>query len=325
MLICGALGPVFAVASDADHTALVISQWNTTPRLLVGLALGALIYAAGVARLWERAGVGRGVARWQVGSYASGWCVVVVALVSPLDAISGELFAVHMIQHLLLILIAAPLIVLGAPLFVAFWALPAKFRKRVGRHMQADSLWRTSWDVVSQPLLVWSAFFATLWLWHIPGLYEAALRNQLVHDLQHLGFMTSACLTWWILLNPMGRLKLSRGSGVLYLFTTSLHGAALGVLITFSPNSWYQYYASTTRAWGLTLLEDQQIAGIIMWMPACLVYVGLAAAIFALWLRDAESAERRLERHNVVRSASSKEYERQSILREEIGTTSGSG
>lgn len=293
MWVCG---PEVLTASDAHAAHGSMTAWNSTPRLLISLALTIGVYLVGLIRLWRQAGIGKGVARMQAASYIGGWLVLVIALVSPLDAVSSELFAVHMIQHLLLILVAAPLIVLGAPLFVALWALPDGVRRAVGARLGRDSLWRASWDVVSQPLLVWSAFFATLWLWHIPGLYEAALRSQLVHDIQHLGFMTAACMTWWILLNPMGRLKLSRGSGILYLFTTSLHAAALGVLLTFSPVAWYEYYSTTTAGWGLTWLEDQQLAGIIMWMPACFVYIVIAGAIFTLWLRESEKADRRLER-----------------------------
>ena len=279
-----------------SHDGHSLTSWSGNPRVWTGLAVGLLIYATGIVRLWMQSGVGKGISRGQAAAFLSGWLVLVIALLSPLDTISSMLFSVHMVQHLLLILVAAPLVVLGAPLFSALWAIPRSARKVVGDRLGRDSAWRASWDVVSQPLLVWSTFFATLWLWHIPGLYEAALRSQLIHDIQHLGFMTAACMTWWILLNPMGRLKLNRGSGVLYLFTTSLHAAALGVLLTFSPVAWYDYYRTSTAALGLSWIEDQQLGGIIMWMPAGFVYIVLAGWIFTLWMRDSERADRRIER-----------------------------
>jgi putative membrane protein len=309
-----ALTTPMAAFAHADHSGHVMTAWNSTPRLWLGLGFAAGIYSFGLYRLWGRAGIGKGVSRIQATCYGLGWLTLFIALVSPLDYISGELFAVHMVQHLLLILVAAPLLVWGAPLFVSIWALPASTRRKVAGWMHRDGVWRSSWDVISQPLLVWSAFFATLWMWHIPGLYEAALRSQLVHDIQHLAFLGAASLTWWIVLNPMGQLRLTGGSGVLYLFTTSLHAGALGVLITFSPQAWYTYYAETTAAWGLTLLQDQQLAGIIMWMPAAAVYIGLAAAIFALWIRDSESAVRRIERHAQRRADTPSERVR--LLRE---------
>lgn len=309
--------PVSAAAHDG--TAHVLGMWNTTVRLTIGLTVSALIYGCGLYRLWRKAGVGQGVSRRQAISYAGGWLTIFVALVSPVDALSSELFAVHMIQHLLLILVAAPLIVLGAPLFVALFALPSPARKKLAGQFVRESFWRSSWDLVSQPLLVWSAFFATLWLWHVPGLYEAALRDQVVHDVQHLAFMTAACLTWWILLNPMGRLKLSRGAGVLYLFTTSLHAGALGVLLTLSPDGWYAHYEETTAAWGLTVLQDQQLAGIIMWMPAFFVYVALATVIFALWLRESEAVDRRTERYVQRIERNEDEERRRLLLRNLVG------
>lgn len=319
LLVAGAILPLTAAAHDGGmHDGHVMTAWNTTLRLWLGLGLAAGVYGTGLVRLWRKAGVGRGVSRVQASCYVAGWVVLVLALVSPLDAVSGELFAVHMVQHLLLILIAAPLLVWGAPLFVSVWALPRRARKRVAGWMHRDGAWRASWEVVSQPLLVWSAFFATLWMWHIPGLYEAALRSQLVHDVQHLAFLGAASLTWWIVLNPMGRLRLSRGSGVLYLFTTSLHAGALGVLITFSPRAWYSYYASYTESWGFTLLQDQQLAGIIMWMPAAAVYIGLAAAIFALWIRESEDAVRRIEQHAEHASGSRHAEERSRLLGAEV-------
>jgi putative membrane protein len=305
-----------AAWAEGVHAHHAMGGWNTTPRLWIGLAMAAMIYGWGLVRLWRKAGEGKGVARWQATCYAGGWLTLVIALISPLDAVSGELFAVHMTQHLLLILIAAPLLVSGAPLFVAIWVLPPSLRRRVAGWMHPEGPWRQSWDLVSQPLLVWSAFFATLWLWHIPGLYEAALQSQLVHDVQHLAFLGAAGLTWWIVLNPMGRLRLSRGAGVMYLFTTSLHAGALGVLITFSPRAWYGYYESTTQAWGLTLLQDQQLAGIIMWMPAAAVYIALAAMIFALWIRDSESAVKRIERHAQTDPQPAVAAERLRLLRE---------
>lgn len=292
----------------------MLSIWSSNPRVILGLGFVALAYGIGLHRLWARAGRGAGVSTGRAMSFGAGWLTLVIALLSPLDYVAGELFAIHMIQHLLIILVAAPLIVTGAPLFVVLWALPKNVRRRLASAFDHDTGWRASWDVVSQPLLVWSAFFATLWLWHIPGLYEAALRSQLIHDVQHLGFMVAACMTWWILLNPMGRLRLTRGTSVLYLFTTALHGAALGVLLTFSRQGWYEYYEQTTAAWGLTLLQDQQIAGVIMWMPASFLYIGLAAWVLTLWIRESEAADRKLMLFAAARGGSSVEDERRRLL-----------
>lgn len=295
-LLAVLLGLGLATRTAWAHDDVAAAGWNTEPHILLGLFLSAVIYARGVGVLWAKAGVGRGVARWQAAAFAAGWLVLVVALVSPLDALSEVLSSAHMVQHLALMLGAAPLLMLGAPAFAALWALPGPWRRRVARRWRRATRLRETWLVLSQPLVVWALYFLVLWVWHLPALYEAALRHPLLHDLQHLLFLGGAALLWWVVFSPMGRLRLGRGAGVLYLFTTSLHAMALGVFMTLAPRPWYGFYADTTPALGLSPLEDQQIAGAIMWMPAGLVYVALAALIFTYWLRETETATARIER-----------------------------
>lgn len=284
-----------AAAHDGGHAAWNV--WTWAPTVTTGIALAAIAYGRGLWVLWRRAGVGQGVSVGQATAYAAGLATLVVALVSPVGYLSGALLSAHMVQHLLLLVVAAPLLVAGAPLFVGLWALPRRGRQVVARWWQGARGWHAAWEAAAQPLFVWLLYAVTLWVWHLPRLYEAALADPLVHDLQHLGFLVSAGLLWWVVLSPMGRLRLNRGAAMLYLFTTMLHGSALGVLITLSPRMWYPYYAGTAAAWGLTGLEDQQVAGVLMWMPACLVYIGLAAFIFTIWLRESEAEGRRLERY----------------------------
>src|SRR5205085_10982078 len=130
------------------------------------------------------------------------------------------------------------------------------------------------------PLLAWALYAAALWVWHAPAFYETALRSRAIHDLQHLCFLGTAFLFWRVLLDPVRRLRLSRGAGVLYLFTTCLQSGALGIYLTLSPRLWYPTYA-LAPAWGLSPLEDQQLAGLIMWVPGCLAYAVAALALFA--------------------------------------------
>lgn len=313
-------GPVLPAMAHGDGHASW-NVWTWAPAVTTGLLLAALLYGRGLWRLWRRAGVGRGVPVWKAAAFGAGLFALVVALLSPVAFLSEALLSVHMVQHLILLLVAAPLLVAGTPLFVMLWALPARWRQAVARRWRGARAWQATWEALSQPLLVWALYALTLWVWHLPGLYEAALRSAFIHDLQHLGFLVTAGLLWWILLNPMGRLRLNRGAGVMYLFTTSLHATALGVFITLSPKVWYPYYGATTAPWNLTALEDQQIAGAIMWMPACIVYIVMAALLFAMWLREAEAADRRLERFAALhearsgRAAGSAEDER---LRDEL-------
>jgi cytochrome c2 len=140
------------------------------------------------------------------------------------------------------------------------------------------------WRFCTHPLTAWEVHAAALWLWHIPRFFQATLGNDWIHSAQHVSFLGSALLFWWSLFYANG--EVSYGASVLYLFTTAVHTSILGALLTFAASGWYPDYAATTPAWGLTLLEDQQLGGLIMWIPAGLVYVIGGLTLFALWLRE---------------------------------------
>ncbi|HEX6898404.1 MAG TPA: cytochrome c oxidase assembly protein [Thermoanaerobaculia bacterium] len=250
------------------------------------LAFPAGLYALGLFLLWRRAGVGQGIRRWEAACFAAGWLSLLAALVSPLHTLGGILFSAHMVQHEVLILIAAPLLVLGRPLIAFLWALPQEDRERAGRWARSPGFSRV-WRSLTAPLAVWTIHGVALWLWHLPGLYQAALRNEFLHILEHLSFFGSAVLFWWALIH--GRFgRLGYGVAVLWVFTTSLHSGVLGALLTFAPRLWYPIYAARTGEWGLSALEDQQLAGLIMWVPAGFVFIILGLGLFAAWLGEAE-------------------------------------
>ena len=251
------------------------------PALEVGLAgvllAAAGLYALGVSRLWRSAQRGRGLGTAQVASFAAGWLVLVLALMPPLDPLGAELFSAHMVQHELLMLVAAPLLVLGRPLAAWAWALPARGRARIAP--VTHSPWvATPWTVMTSPATAWLLHALAIWAWHIPVLFTLALTHQGVHILQHATFLGTALLFWWTLLQPRGTLL---GVSLLSLFTTMLHTSALGAFMTFSPTLWYPVYGAAPEAWGLRALEDQQLGGLIMWVPGGLVYV--AAGLALLW------------------------------------------
>lgn len=301
-LFIGGLGVVWLFSpqegwahGDAPVTPeTVLGAWNGDPVLLLGLMAAAGVYACGVYQVWRRAGVGNGVRRWQVAAFGGGLCALIVALVSPLEAMAGALFSAHMIQHLILILGAAPLLVLGAPLYVCLWGLPLHWRKSLAGWVGASRL-RPLWHGLTHPLVVWGLYAATIWGWHAPPLFSAALHNDVIHEVEHLSFLFAAMAYCWVLLRPMGRRRLSRGVGILYLFTTSAHGSLLGVLIAFAPSPWFAHYVDTAPAWGLSPLQDQQLAGLIMWIPVGVAYAGGAAVLFFLWLKDIKREVHRSE------------------------------
>ena len=128
------------------------------------------------------------------------------------------------------------------------------------------------WRALSSPPVAWLLFAVVLWGWHLPALYEAALRNETVHAVEHLTLLLGVLLFWWVLLERTRPAHVRLGFAVAYLFTTTLQSGVLGALITFSSQLWYPYYAPLTAAWGLTPLQDQQLAGIIMWLPGGAVF-----------------------------------------------------
>ncbi|HXH12047.1 MAG TPA: cytochrome c oxidase assembly protein [Alphaproteobacteria bacterium] len=261
--------------------------WNWEPAVLLMLVGSAVLYGYGVRRLWVSAGMGRGLPFWQPAAFASGWLVLVVALISPLDALSALLFSAHMVQHELLMVIAAPLLVLGRPQVAWLWGMRRAWGRGLGRWWREVKGVRSLWHGLSTPLVAWSLHATVLWGWHAPALYQAAIERAWVHALQHLSFFGSALLFWWALLyNRHGRL--GYGVGVLAVFTTAVHSSVLGALITASPAPWYRSYLPTTGAWNLTPLEDQQLAGLIMWVPTGVIYLVAGLALFVAWLGETE-------------------------------------
>lgn len=280
------------------------SAWSPEPGILAGLALVGFLYARGVWRLWRRGGTGSGVARWRAACFAFALGVLVIALVSPVDALGESLFSGHMVQHLLLIVVAAPLLVLGAPLLTLLWGLPGGTRRRIGEwwtgaaeHPAAAGILRGAVRGLSRaataPAVAWTAYVLVFWAWHAPRLYEAALGSEALHILEHASFLVTALLFWWVVLHAHGRRRLGPGGSVFYLIAAGVQGSALGALLTFSRTVWYSAGSEAAALWGITPLEDQQLAGLIMWVPPVVVYLGTAAWILARWLEaDGRPAER---------------------------------
>jgi putative membrane protein len=181
--------------------------------------------------------------------------------------------------------VVAPLLVLARALVALLWGLPFAWRRSLGQWSKRKAV-RGIWDFFTHPLTAWCVHAAALWLWHIPRFFQATLDNDWIHSAQHVSFLASALFFWWSLFYAHGKVRY--GASVLYLFTTAVHTSILGALLTFSSNVWYPDYAATTSAWGLTPLEDQQVGGLIMWIPGGLVYVIGGLALLALWLRESD-------------------------------------
>jgi len=249
--------------------------WNLDPLVLFNLGLLIVIYRRGLWRLWSQAGRER-VRRSNAAAFVASIALLALVLLSPLDALSEELSAAHMVQHMLLMLVAAPLFALGSPALVLPLGMPRGWRRWVDFRLVAPlALWK--------PAVTFGIFALTLWGWHHPLLYQAALRDGLVHDAQHLSFFAAAFLYWRVVLAPWSKRRLHAAAAVPYLFATSLHASVLGIFLALAPAPWYADYVGRTAAWGLTPLEDQQLAGLIMW-----VYPAVAALQLAIWLSSDE-------------------------------------
>ncbi|WP_226986105.1 cytochrome c oxidase assembly protein [Ramlibacter tataouinensis] len=250
--------------------------WSFDPVVLVPLLLAVWLYGRGLRQLWTSAGWGRGVALSHVVAFAFGTAALFVALVSPLDVLGEELLSAHMAQHALLVTAAPVLLLLGKPGAVLAWALPAESRKRFLR----SHPWRALAALIgalSRPLP--SAFLhgLALWGWHAPRAFDAAVASYGVHMLEHACFFGTALLFWKAILDAHSRRRAAAALGA--AFATLVHGGLLGALLTTAPFPLYAWYLDRTAPWGLNALEDQQLAGLIMWVPMGIVYLGACLAL----------------------------------------------
>jgi len=272
------------------------AAWNLDPWLLGPIYALAALYGTGVRRLWRTAGRGRGLPVWRVWSYFGGIAALLLALVSPVDALGGTLFSVHMVQHMLLMVVAAPLLVLGRPMLGYLWALPEEGRRRAAQWWQRFLPTRWSSSVITHPAVILILHVGALWAWHVPELYQAALVHAWVHHLEHASFFFTALLFWWALAESGARgVWPGFGAGILYVFATALQSGALGALLLFAREPWYPAHEGGAALWGVDLLVDQQLAGAIMWIPAGLVYAGAAVVLFLGWMRRADQVTDRRE------------------------------
>jgi putative membrane protein len=275
-----------ALAHESQPHDLVSlrTDWVFEPGIVIPLVLSAWLYVRGFRRL--RHASQRALGGIEAWSFALGWLTLVIALVSPLHPWGSVLFSAHMTQHELLMLVAAPLLVMGRPLIPFLWALPRSAAREVSGWTKVH-WWRATWLFITAPFVAWLIHAVVLWTWHIPALFQATLHDEFVHALQHASFLGSALLFWWAVIHGRQR-AMGFGAAVLYMFTTALHSGLLGALLTFAGRVWYPIYTSTTAQWGLTPLQDQQLGGLIMWIPAGVVYIIAGLVLFAGWLRESE-------------------------------------
>jgi putative membrane protein len=260
--------------------------WTFEPFTVGLMACSAGAYALGVRAAWRQRAVGGSFGPWHVAAFVGGIVALAGALISPLAWLSQALFSAHMTQHEILMLVAAPLLVFGQPLLAMLWAVPAAWRPALVRAVRSRPL-KSAWRWLTSPLSVFLLHGAALWLWHIPSLFERALHSEAVHALQHLSLTGTAALFWWGMVH--GRYgRAGYGVGVLYVFLTALHSALLGALLTVAPSTWYRSYEATAALRRVDALADQQVAGLVMWVPSGVIFVVIGLALVAAWLGESE-------------------------------------
>ena len=261
--------------------------WTLDLSVTAPLLLAAVLYAVGFVRLRRRGERGREVLARRAWLYAGGWLVLAGALVSPLHEAGERSFTMHMIEHELLMLPAALLLVAARPGPVLLWGLPRALRRLFGSAAQWP-LWR----ILSEPITATAIQALAIWLWHMPGPFDLALRHEGWHIAQHLCFVLCALLFWWAMIH-----RSSEALAAICLFATSMIGGALGALMALSGSPWYTAYSAMGMTpFGLSPAEDQQLAGLIMWIPGGLFHLAAALVFLARWLsrkerRDALAAE----------------------------------
>ena len=289
----GAIAAIAALPAAAHHPGgadpALAWRWSFEPWVVLPLAASLLLYVAGLRRLWRRAGRGRGITAGQAACFAGGWLVLALSLNSPIDTLGGALFSVHMAQHELMMVVAAPLFVMSRALEAWTWALSPGLRRGFAAFAHRPFV-RRAWSAATEPVGAWVLHALAIWGWHIPPLFDLALVDETIHGLQHASFLATALAFWW---SVLGRaVRGAHANGLASLFTTMLHTGALGALLTFAPTVWYPHYLSVEWP-GLAALEDQQLGGLVMWVPAGLAYLGAGLALAARWLTPEPPPRRR--------------------------------
>lgn len=262
------------------------TAWNLDPLLLTAIVFTGALYWYGFTRGRRRPAV-----EWRAKLFALALVVLGIAFLSPVDSVSSALASAHMVQHLLLMLVAAPLLALSAPWPTLLRGTPAAVRRTIARWRGRIRLTRRKTAVFRHPVTAWLSYVGTLWFWHGAVPYGAALEYEPVHVLEHACFLAAGVLFWSVIVDSGLPGRTSPGVGLGLLFVVTMPTVFLSALLTFARTPWYDGYAHTTQAWGLTPLADQQLAGVIMWIPAGFVHLGSALALLVIWIRRSEQRD----------------------------------
>lgn len=249
--------------------AALFSAWEWRPDVLLVLLLSGSLYLVGWRRLRQRSAIAKIATQRKLAAYWAGLATVALALLSPIDWLGSQLLFMHMIQHKLLIMIAAPLLWLGNPFPFMLWGLPKSVRKPVAALFHRDAHFCRLLTVVTNPGVAWLVFIIVYMGWHDVNAYNLALRYPWVHNLEHLSFFGAALLFWWHVVGAAPHLhRLSIWGRLAMVVSVIPFQMAAGIVIATADTVLYTYYESVPHIWGFTALADQAIGGAIMWIPS---------------------------------------------------------
>jgi cytochrome c oxidase assembly factor CtaG len=256
----------------------LLTAWDFEPTVIAGCAA---LFAG-----YLLCHPGRG---WRLGAFLAADLMLLLALISPLDVLADNyLFSAHMVQHLILLLGVPPLLLLGLSENFARSVVNVPLLGKVERYL-------------NNPILAWVCFTVTIWLWHLPVLYDATLASEGIHIFEHLTFLVTATVFWWPIVSPLKDSRLSAAPAIAYLFAAALSNSLLGILLTFARPGLYSPYLAPSDRYGLLPLlrdslgldsaTDQQLGGLIMWILGGLVFLGAILSVLTRWQHEAETEE----------------------------------
>jgi len=265
---------------------LLALGWNWDPWILTSLGLALACYLAGLARMPARARL-QLIRPLRCLSFLVGIATLFTVLISPLDGLDDELFSAHMAQHMVLMMVAPPLLVLGRPALAWLWAFPLAGRRGIGRIWVKSGL-RHFLHQTGTPAVVWILCSVALWFWHLPAPFAWSLASERVHALEHICFFGTSLMFWSLVVEPLAKRRMDYGMTMVFVVTFGMQMGLLGALLTFSGHPLYAAYSQTTERWGLSPLEDQQLGGLSMWIPASLIHLTTLGMLVVAWMREDE-------------------------------------
>ncbi|UNK42743.1 cytochrome c oxidase assembly protein [Luteimonas sp. S4-F44] len=272
LVACAATSAIAAVPEGPPPT--LASAWTLSPWTLLPLFVLAALYVRGLTRLWRRAGIGRGVSRGEAGAFAAGVLTLLLAMVWPLDAFAAYALSAHVAQHMTLLALAPPLLLAGRPWSLVASALPRRWSARLHRSLHRPL---SALATALAPAAV--VHGATMWLWHLPGATSAALADTALHRAMHASFLIAGIWFWAAVWRRLRAPDAGAVGGLVALVAVMMQMGFLGALLTFAPRLLYPVYTDRALLIGLDPLRDQQLAGLLMWVPSGVPYI-----VVGLWL-----------------------------------------